>query len=92
MRSEDLVIGDFIQMYVPDLGSVRRMEIVKIDDNGMLVKWFDPNGVGPYSCVLPHGSLPSNTLHKNIYADERGGSHESYFKTHSDFTGKTGEV
>jgi hypothetical protein len=89
MRSSDLHVGDFVQLPTPQ--GVRRVEIIKMDDGGFTVKWFSPEGLGPYVAVLPHGTFPHNTLHKQLYADERAGKHESYWTSHSDFTGRTRE-
>lgn len=91
MRSSDLHLGDFVQISAPDLGGIRRVEIVGMDDSGFKVKWFTPEGLGPYYAMLPHGTFPQNTLRKVEFADERAGVHDSYWNWHSDFTGKTGE-
>ena len=89
MRSSDLHVGDFVQLPTPQ--GVRRVEIVKMDDGGFTVKWFSPEGLGPYVAVLPHGTFPHNTIHKVHYADERAGVHKSFWETNPDFSGKYGE-
>jgi len=89
MRSDELHVGDFVQLPTPH--GMRRVEVVKNDSGGFTVKWFSPEGLGPYVATLPHGTFPQNTLHHKLYADERGGRHDSYWNFHSDFTGKTGE-
>lgn len=92
MRSSDLHVGDFVQLPAPDMScGVRRVEVTAVDDGGFTVRWYSPEGLGPYMAVLPHGSFPSNTLKQVRFADERAGEHESYWLTHPDFTGRTGE-
>jgi len=89
MRSDDLHVGAFVQLPTPD--GPRRVEVVNIDESGFTVRWFSPEGLGPYQAHLPHGAFPRNAVHKVHYADERAGLHKSFWETHSDFTGKTGE-
>lgn len=89
MRSNDLHVGDFVQLPAPEMeGGVRRVEVIGLDNSGFTVKWFSPEGLGPYTATLPHGTFPRNTLRKVQFADERAGLHESYWKTNPDFTGK----
>jgi len=84
MKSGDILhIG--CQIDLPTDEGVRRCEVVTIDDAGFGVKFYTPEGVGPFYCTLPHGSFPTNTIHRRMYQDEAAGQHSSYFKTHPDF-------
>ena len=86
-----LHIGAHISIPMED-GTYRRCEVVAMDDYSFRVKFFDLEGKGPFFCVLPHAALPGNTIHRNLHEDDRGGQHKSFWQTHPDFTGRTGEV
>lgn len=91
-RTENVLhVGAEISIPMED-GTHRRCEVSDIDDNGFQVKFFDLEGKGPFFCVLPHAALPDGTIHRNLYADDRGGQHKSWWQTHTDITGKTGEI
>lgn len=89
MRSDDLHVGDFVQLPTPD--GPRRVEVVNIDESGFTVRWFSPEGLGPYRAHLPHGAFPQNTLKRVHFPDERAGLHESFWTSNPDFTGRYGE-
>lgn len=80
--TRDIEIGDRI-----DIDGFRGMIVTDIQTDGIAVVWFTPDGIGPNHMVLPHGAL-----HKRRYHDERNGEHKSYFNTHPDFTGRSGEI
>ena len=64
---------------------------VTTNDEGFQVKFFKPDGTGPFYALLPHGSFPGRPLVRTYNPDERGGRHESWWSWHPDITGKTGE-
>lgn len=86
-----LHVGAHITIPMGD-GTFRRCEVTAMNDAGFMVKYFDLEGKGPYSCFLPHAVLPGTTIHRNLHEDDRGGQHKSFWQTHSDFTGETGEI
>lgn len=66
--------------------TARRVVVVENHGDGVAVLWFTPEGMGPYTALLPHGSV-----FQRIYEDESLGRGESFWDTHPDFTGRTGE-
>lgn len=91
MRSDKMLhVGALISIPVED-GTSRNCEVMQMDDQGFTVRFYTPEGVGPFTCVLPHAELPSNTLRRTFYHDESAGPHKSYWKWHQDFTGNEGD-
>ena len=76
--TRDLQIGDFVV-----IDPTRKAEVVHNDDDGIIVKWFTDEGLGPYVAKLPHISL-----HPINYQPESAGQHQSWWKAHPDITGK----
>lgn len=90
MRSADILhIGATVTLPMED-GTVRNCEVTGIDDSGFTVRFYTPEGLGPFVCVLPHGVFPEKTIHRQMYKDERGGA-GSYWKWNGDFTGDYAE-
>lgn len=86
--SADILLpGDQFDIPMGD-GTFRRVEVTTTGDAGFGVKWFDPDGKGPFIATLPHGSFPSRPLVQQ--QDVRGGEHKHFFDIHPDFTGKYG--
>lgn len=91
-RTENVLhVGAHISIPMED-GTYRRCEVTKITDDGFQVKFYDLEGKGPFFCILPHAVLPGNTIHRNLHEDDRGGQHVSWWNSHPDVTGRTGEV
>lgn len=89
--SADILLpGDMFDIPMED-GTVRRVEVMTTNDEGFRVKFFKPDGTGPFYALLPHGSFPGRPLVRTWNPDERGGQHKSWWQTHPDITGKTGE-
>jgi hypothetical protein len=86
--SADILLpGDQFDIPMGD-GTFRRVEVTDTGDAGFTVKWFLPDGRGPFFAVLPHGSFPSRPLVRQ--EDARGGLHKHFMDFHEDFTGKYG--
>ena len=66
----------------------RMVEVTDVGDGGVSVKWFLPDGRGPFFAVLPHGSFPSKPLVMTSGLDAIAGQHTHFMNTHPDFTGK----
>jgi hypothetical protein len=73
------------QIDLPTEAGPRRCEVVNISDDGFQVKFYTPEGVGPYFAVLPHGEFPAGTIHRTLYQNEAAGLHKSFYATHPDF-------
>lgn len=87
MNSRDILhVGAHVVL--PTENGPRHCEVTSIDDEGFGVKFFTPEGVGPFHAMLPHGEFPAGTIHRTLYVDEAAGEHESWWKTHPDVTGK----
>lgn len=94
MRSESILhVGAEIAIPMDD-GTVRRCDVTHIDDAGFTVRFYTPEGVGPFSCTLPHAELPSSTIHRTLEGPnvENGGLKQSWWKdrrlTHGEETGE----
>lgn len=87
MKSQDVLhIG--AQIDLPTEAGVRRCEVINITDDAFEVKFYTPEGVGPYFCVLPHGEFPDGTIHRTLYQNEAAGLHQTWWQTHPDMTGR----
>jgi hypothetical protein len=93
MRSENVLhVGAEIAIPMED-GTVRRCDVVDIDDGGFTVRFYTPDGKGPFLCALPHAELPANTIHRTLEGpDMTGGLKQSWWKdrrlTHGEGTGE----
>lgn len=65
----------------------RKVVVVESQDDGVVVCWFTPEGIGPYTAKLPHAEVS-----QFLYENERLGQHKSWWETHPDITGRTGEI
>jgi len=91
MNSVDILhTGAHISIPMVD-GTVRNCEVIFIDEAGFTVRFFTPEGLGPFVATLPHGVLPEKTITRTLYDDERGGPHRSYWKWHADMGGDEGD-
>ena len=79
-NTRDMNIGDEL-----DCGD-RRVIVVENSPDGLGVIWYTPEGMGPNYGVLPHAAI-----YRQMYEREDL-CKRSYWETHPDFTGKTGEV
>lgn len=68
MNSRNVCIGDRI-----DITPTRKVVVTHIDDFGLQVCWFTPNGVGPFYSYLPHAEL--NPI---FYENEAAGQHKHW--------------
>lgn len=85
-----LHVGALVSIPMED-GTARNCEVMSMDEQGFVVKFYTPDGVGPFTCSLPHGEFPENAIHRTLYHDESAGPHQSYWKWHQDFTGVEGD-
>jgi hypothetical protein len=85
-NTKDCMQGDRID--VPPTGEHAGRAVIVAEqlDVGVRVIWFDDMGRGPYSAVLPHCTVTGH-----LYANETRRD-TSFWDTHPDMTGKTGEV
>jgi hypothetical protein len=79
-KTEDMNVGDIL-----DCGN-RRVVVVENRPEGLGVIWYDPDGIGPHYGVLPHAAI-----YQQLYENE-GLKRDSFWQTHPDFTGQTGEL
>lgn len=90
MRTENVLhVGAEIAIPMED-GTVRRCDVIDIDDGGFTVRFYDVEGRGPFICSLPHAELPESTIHRTLEGPDvaNGGLKDSYWRTHPDFTGR----
>lgn len=92
MRSENILhVGAHVDIPMED-GTLRHCEVIAMHDDGFVVQFFTPDGMGPYTCSLPHGEFPEKTIHRTLYQNEGAGPNKSFWKWNGDFTGDYDEA
>lgn len=81
-----VLAGDEINVVSPFTGEVRRLLVAEVNEAGVAVSWFTPDGLGPFSMILPHAEVEVLIGGGN----EKGGQMKHYTKTHPDWTGNYG--
>lgn len=74
--TRDAQPGDVITFIDNETGFARRLTVATVDDQGIGVVYFTPEGLGPYHAHLPHTSQ----VRRAVYEDERVGGFRSHWQ------------
>ncbi len=67
--------GDIIVIIDKEANFARRLHVTQVNDDGLAVVYYTPDGVGPYTAFLPHTAQVERVL----YVDESAGHHRSHW-------------
>jgi hypothetical protein len=76
--TRDITPGDVIEVKAG--GDIRRLVVHENHEDGLVVIWFTPEGLGPYRMKLPH----TDNVEQLLYENEAAGMGNSWWDTHPD--------